>query len=293
MNNDLEQWLGRASQGLTFQAAQRLREEVVEHYNMMIEDHLQNGADKSHAHRAALEALGDPQLTMRGLIEVYRSKAHYRSAAVAAVLAPTLLFIGFWLFDPIDTFIPLLVLVLVSVGTTLWSCYVLLGLLSRRFAFTAARLPLLGSIVGGNLMVLSILFTFLLTYLFWSVGITFEHPLWELLRPATGLMQTMLVVSALPGGVSMTAFAVCLRSLWGTLYGMRVGLQFASVVIGVAWLGYSIDSVSNQPIHEFNLVQLSRTFFLLGYVAYHIVLAIMFLRAAVFWSSSKQKPAQN
>lgn len=312
MNRDLEHWLTTATRNLDGEAEERLRAEIEEHYEAALERQIDDGADALHAHRLALEALGDPELVYQALEEPYRSRHRYLRVAQASFVAPFVLFI-----TVLITFVasPALMLsqsrafelfglalitggLLTVCGMVGYSAYMLRRLLVRRFAFRGADLALglltAGPLLFSSFMVLSVM---MLGWLFARYPNFREVPVPELDALAP-LMTAVMVYGQLIGGLlcivaGMLLLSIQIGGLQKTLYrtkrlvqttallaGGMIGLAVASEVINRATL-FTLDLRGLQTVLIFGG--------LLSYLAFFGVLAEVFTRAAWFQGAGKPR----
>ncbi len=68
---DLYDWIATAYSGLCDKAKARIKREIRDHYADAMYEHLDAGMSLQEAHRAAIEALGDPQQARRTFTQTY------------------------------------------------------------------------------------------------------------------------------------------------------------------------------------------------------------------------------
>jgi hypothetical protein len=82
----LDQWLDRATRGVSPRWAASIRAELTAHFEDTTADLLRQGVPSGVARQQALAALGDPQAVARGFKDVHHDRRHYLMAALACVL---------------------------------------------------------------------------------------------------------------------------------------------------------------------------------------------------------------
>jgi hypothetical protein len=85
---ELTQWLDTITRELPGEIAGLVRDELAAHYEDAISEQLARGTTPAEAHRAALRALGDSDVTGQMLKDVHLAEKHYRRAALASVISP-------------------------------------------------------------------------------------------------------------------------------------------------------------------------------------------------------------
>ena len=75
---DVSEWLEIATEKLAPAAKERIRAEIVSHYDEAVDGHLQNGLPRSAAHAAALAELGDAKAAATGFRRAHLTKFEFR-----------------------------------------------------------------------------------------------------------------------------------------------------------------------------------------------------------------------
>ena len=92
-NLTFEAWIKEATQNLPAVARQRLREEMTAHFHDALAAYRDSGQTAFEAERAALQELGDPQLTAAQLSRIYMSQRNYHKAIAVSQLFTVLVLV--------------------------------------------------------------------------------------------------------------------------------------------------------------------------------------------------------
>jgi hypothetical protein len=253
MKRDLDHWLWIATKGLAPQIAARVREEITAHYEAELERQLDDGADDLHAHRLALEALGDPEAVARGMIEPHRSRTYYQLAALGSLSIPLLLtlmttqnfqlvfYFGF-AFNGILSSVDWMLLALYC-GT---AGYILLALrraFVQRFELRQANWALRLIMIGTVGIIVFLAAQHLLVEFAhgtWSAVASTLDPELAYRQPFANVMYLIFALSIPTLGSGLLGFARTIGQIRGRLGTLYRPLQLSAISAGSAMLIWSL-----------------------------------------------------
>jgi hypothetical protein len=166
---NVSEWLEIATKKLAPAAKERIRAEIVSHYDEAVDGHLQNGSPRSAAHTAALDELGDARAAARRFRRTHLTKYEF-------------LIIARFLRSGQHNLWVLLVKVAFWLGFGWWICYfpegfsilayILIGLLIAYEVFTF----LLARRRSPRLLVLMVSGYYLIFGVFWMTIVNTHMP---------------------------------------------------------------------------------------------------------------------
>jgi hypothetical protein len=99
----LEVWLEAATYLLAAEPAERIREEVTDHYLLALDEARSSGKDEVAAHAAAHDSLGSPTVARKGYIKTYlteQESGRLTRSYVAKLISLTLFYVLFFGGEP-------------------------------------------------------------------------------------------------------------------------------------------------------------------------------------------------
>ena len=282
LNQNFEQWLDNATEGLPQRIKKSIRAEFEAHYVDAVEEYLAEGCESNQAHRRALADLGHPAEIRTGLRNTHLAERRYLKAAAVGVLFPIGLipmYSGLLGYTVLNQILLLLIVLLPAV----YIFKTFNRMLIARFNFEQLNL-LTDAFVYGLIAFMGLNIFSLLRFqhqILWSSQADYPAgaSLFELALYYMGLVILLLL------GVLMMLWSQRLGNLGDSLYEMRPLLRYTMLACGFL---IAIDTLgfANQ---SFIMVKFADALVMLSYIIGSGLMSLIFVRVVYRGSSH---PAQ-